>query len=194
MAINKLPALLLLIASIASASDGGLKASHLRPAPGDLGPDWTGPSGLILDDLDHPPPADGVDASTLNMLREQMKPLGVCSLADFTFRRKDRPQEQVTVRVFVFASEEQCRDWIRKRYQNTGWEKHYRRVDGAWDTGLDSLEMRKRIVASGRVWITSGTVSGQVDHLKALDLVLGRLREWREAATVRPGADSEPPP
>ena len=181
--------LLLLVALAgfpALADDSRLAASHLRPTAEELGPGWTGPTGLVLDDLEAQPPADGEEDDSLTALREQMKPLGVRSLADFTYRRKDRPEEQVTVRVFVFASETRCRDWIQKRYQTAGWEKHYRKVDGAWDTGLDSLEMRKRIVATGPVWITSGTVSDQADHRKALDLVLGRLKKLREEQPADP--------
>lgn len=186
MDVKSLLLLMVLAGSPAVSGQDALLASHLRPPAGELGPGWTGPTGLVLDDLEAPPAAGGPEAATLTALREQMKPLGVRSLADFTYRRKDRPEEQVTVRVFVFASEAQCRDWIRKRYQCEGWEKHYRKVDGAWDTGLDSLEMRKRIVATGPVWITSGTVSGHADHRKALDLVLARLNKLRNEPPAGP--------
>jgi len=188
------PLLLLaaLAGSLAAAGDEILLASQLRPPAEELGPGWTGPTGLVLDDLDTPPPAGAVDTATLTALRQQMKALGVRSLADFTYRRKDHPEEQMTLRVFVFASEAQCRDWIQKRYQTAGWEKHYRKVDGAWDTGLDSLEMRKRIVATGPVWITSGTVSDQADHRKALDLVLVRLKKLREEQPADPVPRPQP--
>jgi hypothetical protein len=156
-----------------------LKVSQLAVPAGKIGPDWSGPSGLVVDDINSPP----LEAKDLaDTFQKQMKPAGVRALADFTYHKKRDPMHMVTLRVFVFKTEDQCRQWMKTKYQFAGWEKKYKKLEDKDMVGFDSLEMRKRIVAVGSLWITAGTIAEDDEYLKILGLLLERIKQQNPQA------------
>jgi hypothetical protein len=176
------------------ANGGDTKVSELAVPAERIGPDWTGPTGLVIDDIESPPTADKEMAEIIAGLKTQMKPLGVKGTADFTYSRKGDAIQQVTVRVFLFNSEEQCKSWIKTKYEFPGWEKKYKRVEEKNLVCLDSLEMNKRIVSIGRLWITAGTIGDNDDHLRVLSLFLDRIKKRQTEAEPTARADRKPAP
>ncbi len=156
------------------AYGGELKVSALAVSAEKIGSDWSGPTGLVIDDIN----ALLAEAKEMtDVIESQMKPAGVIGLADFTYNKKQGPIQMVTLRVFVFKTEDQCRQWMKTKYQFEGWEKKYKRIEDKNVVGFDSLEMRKRIVAVGPFWITAGSIAENDDHLKILALLLERIRQ-----------------
>jgi hypothetical protein len=173
---------LALSASVHAAPDAPVyhgKVSALSVASQSLGKDWTGPTGLVIDDFDDLSNVAREARAIAEALKKQVAPLGVVAVADFTYRRQSDPLDQVTLRVFVFDTEESCRDWWRKKYRAEGWEKAYTVVEGVPYDALDSKETTKRIVALGNVWMTCGSLKKSDSHLKLLDLCLEMLRAAR---------------
>ena len=77
-----------------------LVVSSLKLSPAALEGEWTGPTGLVIDSLEGEAPKE-VNKTTFTLLKQQLSPHGVYSVADYTYRRKDDPLEQVTVRIFL---------------------------------------------------------------------------------------------
>lgn len=155
------------------------KVSALEIPAAELGNEWLAATGLVVDDFDDTTKFPAEVKDLVNALKGQVAELGVVATADFTYRKKLSPLQQVTVRVFVFDLEKSCRAWWQKKYQYDGWEKHYRVVPGDKHAAVDSKEMSKRAVAFGNVWLTSGTLGESKEHVKALDLYVKKI----EAAT-----------
>jgi hypothetical protein len=173
-------ALLLSVVTTLSAQDktpvhftGKLSTLSLPAAA--LGPEWAGPTGLVVDDFNdlsgHP--ADGT--AVAESLKEQLAPLGVVAVADFTYRKQAHPLNQVTLRIFKFESTEKCDEWWQKKYQYEGWEKHYDPVAGEERT-LDSKEIPKRAVAIATLWLTCGSTGDPNAHLEILSQYLKRIK------------------
>jgi hypothetical protein len=163
------------------------KGSALRIDAGALGGDWTGPTGLVVDDFED---VNGFPPETRQVVEEvkkQVTPHGVVAVADFTYRRKSDPLDQMTLRVFVFASESSCRDWWQKKYRFDGWEKLYSVVDGVPYDALDSKQVTKRAIAFGNVWMTCGNLKGSGEHLKLLSLAMAKVRGASPGAANDPG-------
>jgi len=152
------------------------KVSALAIPPAELGTGWDGPTGLVVDSFADVSkyPADVQDL--VEALKSQVSAIGVVATADFTYRRKLNPLQQVTVRIFVFDSEKSCRDWWQKKYQYEGWEKHYSVVAGDKHSAVDSKETPKRAIAFGNVWLTSGTLGESKEHVKALELYVKKIK------------------
>lgn len=162
----------------ASCLHAEVHVSDLSFPAGKLGENWTGPTGLVVDDVNAPAKKDDPVAAD-ELLVLQMKSIGVAGFADFTYRNAKSPTAQVTVRVFQFEDEEHCQAWMKKKYQYDGWEKHYKKLDLPY-AAFDSLQMKKRIVAIGKYWLTANTIASSDDHLKALDLVVEKLKPAKE--------------
>ena len=171
------------------ANAGEIKVSQLAVLAEKIGADWSGPTGLVVDDIDAPPTLGKDMADVIAGLQKQMKPLGVKGTADFTYRKKSDPVQQVTLRVFAFKTEEQCKQWMKTKYQFPGWEKKYKKIEDKDLTGFDSLEMRKRIVAVGALWITAGTIAENDDHLKILGLLLEQIKQQKPQAEPTSAGD-----
>lgn len=152
------------------------KVSALAIPATELGDGWTGPTGLVVDDFSDTSNYPAEVQDLVKALKDQVAAIGVVATADFTYRRKLNPLQQVTVRVFVFDSEKSCRDWWQKKYQYEGWEKHYSVVAGHGHSAVDSKETPKRAVAFGNVWLTSGTLGESKEHVKALDLYIKKIK------------------
>jgi hypothetical protein len=179
--VQFITAILAVIMVSAPAGADELKVSKLRVAPEKIGADWTTAPGLVVDDLEAPP-ADKATAEIVAGLKKQVRPLGVRGLADFTYRKKDDRNRQVTARIFTFDTEDQLQQWIKTKYQFAGWEEKYKQVKDKDRTVFDSLETRKRILATGKVLITCGTIADQDDHLPVLELILAHLNEQTKPA------------
>jgi len=152
------------------------KVSMLGIAASQLGSEWTGPTGLVIDDFKDLTNLSGEDKEVAEELKKQVAAIGVVQTADFTYRKKLNPLHQVTLRVFVFDSNQSCRNWWKQKYQFDGWEKYYSAVRGLPYSAADSKETSKRAVAFGNVWITCGALGETNDHLKVLDLYLEKIK------------------
>lgn len=157
------------------------KVSALRVVAGSLGNDWTGPTGLVVDDFQDVAAIPPEDRQIVEELKKQVSPLGVVAVADYTYRKRSDPLHQITLRIFVFDSEKSCRDWWQKKHRFDGWEKLYSVVGGVPYDGLDSKEMTKRIVSMGNVWMTCGSLKKSDDHLKVLDLYVEKVKAATES-------------
>ena len=174
-----LAALLLTLASNISAQDKATatftgKVSALSIPATEIGGEWTGPTGLVVDDLNdfssHPAEVQAVAKS----LKEQAPP-GVNAFADFTYRKQGFPLQQVTLRMFVFDSAEKCSHWWQTKYQYEGWQKHYNPVAGD-ERALDSKETPKRAVAFANVWLTCGSLNDPSAHMEILNQYIKRIK------------------
>lgn len=111
----------------------------------------------------------------VDALAKQLAPLGVVSAADYTEVKSAFPLGTVTVRVFVFADAEKCRAWWKKKYGYAGWEEHYKVVEIDGMVSVDSLQVNKRAIGCGKVWMTVHQTGTGEAHLKAGDHILRAL-------------------
>jgi hypothetical protein len=153
------------------------KVSDLSVPAEKIGDQWTGPTGLVIDDFQKLGDLSDDEKAIAEELKKQVSAIGVIATGDFTYRKKFNPLHQVTLRVFVFDSEQSCRDWWKKKYEYPGWETHYTKVDTVAYSALDSKEAPKRAVSFGNVWVTCGALQMTDDHLKILDLYVRKLNE-----------------
>ena len=174
MTTARLIAIALLVAW--SGSSIAVRLSDLAVDGSEIGPGWVGPSGVVIDDFDDPSTVADEHRAAFRLLRPKLSPMGVRSVADFTYHKSNDFGHQITVRVFVFDSAEQAQDWIQKKYQYEGWEAHYKAVTTDAMTAFDSRQMRKRGASFGNVWITSGTIATTDEHLRVLHLYADILR------------------
>ncbi len=85
-------------------------------------------------------------------------------------------RDQVTVRIFVFDSEQSCLSWWKQKYQFAEAAKYYTDVADVPYRAVDSKESPKRAAALGNIWITSGATGTAVDHLKILDEYIAKIK------------------
>ena len=152
------------------------KVSTLGIAADLLGSEWTGPTGVAIDNFNDLSNQPEEVKPVAEELKKQVSSIGVVQTADFTYRKKFNPLHQVTLRVFVFDSEQACREWWKKKYEFDGWEKHYSLVEGA-HKAVDSKETTKlAAVCFGNVWMTSGALDKTEDHVKILEAYLKKIQ------------------
>jgi hypothetical protein len=158
------------------------KVSSLSLPGSELGEHWTGPSlsGLVVDDFKDLSSFADRARPLVEEMKKLVTPHGVVASADFTYRKNTNPPEQVTLRVFVFNTEDSCRKWWTKRYRYDGWEKHYTAVAEVPYDASDSKEMSKRAVAFGNIWMTCGTIDKTKDYIKVLDLYINKIKNVTE--------------
>lgn len=131
-----------------------------------IGEDWSGPtSAVVIDDVDSPPEFPKEAAPIFEALLKQMKTAGVRAYADFTYRKNSDPKKYVTLQVSIFDTTEKCQQWIAPK---PGWEERAEKVDGKDYTAFDTLKVKMRIAALGKVGISGHTNADSDDHLKSL--------------------------
>ena len=84
------------------------KVSDLAPAPSVLGKDWMNATGLVVEDFSDLESHPAADRPIVAGLKDQMQPIGINKVADFSFRVPDQPWRYVTLRVFVFDTPKSC--------------------------------------------------------------------------------------
>lgn len=150
--------------------------SSLRmPAASVIGNGWSLKPGLIIDDLENIDSLPAKIQKPAAQLAKHFSPLGVKSVAEYTFVGKGFPINSVTLRLFVFRDAEKCRAWWTEKYESEGWEKHYQRGENDSYAFVDSLETNKRALAFGNVWLTSHQLRDGNEHIKAAEYVVDRL-------------------
>jgi len=153
------------------------KVSALSVPPTAMGDDWTGPTGVVVDDLSDLKDQPEDVKPMVQALSTAYRALGVVGLADFTYRRKSKPLEQLTLKLFLFESETKRQDWWTKKYRHDGWEKFYTVPAGLPYDAVDSTQVTKRIIGFGNVWMTcSSTVEKTDQHIKLLELYIGQIK------------------
>ncbi len=172
--------LLLALASVARAEETTAvlytgKLSALSIPADALGADWTGPSGLVVNDFRDLSNCPIEVLPVIAALKKKYTLIGVLGCADFTYRKKANPFHQVTLRVFVFDSPKSCAKWCEKKYEYEGWEKHYTIVSGVSYKAVDSTQITKRAVWFGNIWMTCHTLTISTDHLRLLDSYLSKI-------------------
>lgn len=181
----RFPVAVLLIGLAAAASPRadkpivsyGGRVSALRIPAEAIGPAWTGPSGLAVDNLKdfgaQPPDIRPI----LEDLWKQLSPLGIVAAGDFTYHKPSDARAELAVRVFLFDSEYSCRDWWAKKFHGEGWDRRYRIVENVPYEAVDSIHSNKRSLMFGNVLITSGSLEESGDeHLRAADLYVEKVQ------------------
>lgn len=156
------------------------KLSEVELPPSVMGAGWKSSPGLKVDDFEKLDQLRKPEREAAEQLKGQLAELGVRSVADYTLTKSKFPLNTVTVRVFVFRSGDQCRDWWTKKYRGKDWEKHYKLVlpderDSVQSVVVDSLQGSKRAMAFGNVWITAHQLGDGDEHLKALSHIVEQL-------------------
>jgi hypothetical protein len=132
--------------------------------------------GLRIDDLSAVSSLPAALRPIATQLKKELSPLGVVSVADYSLVRKSVPINSVTVRVFIFDTVDNRRQWCQKKYEYEGWQKDYK---NAGDTQamrvLDSLQSNKRVYQFEKVLMTSHQLSNGAEHHKAALQVLEQL-------------------
>lgn len=139
--------------------------------------DWSGPTGLVVDDLNDLSDVPAEQRSLVESTKADFGKIGVVGIADFTYRSKKDAMHQITLRVFVFDSEQSCHAWWKSKYEYDGWEKHYVKVPSVPYKAVDSSQVTKRMVAMGNLWITSGALRKTDDHIKMLDVYIAAIKK-----------------
>lgn len=178
---------LILLSTVAIASSPTRELNAAEPAtpklraielPVDLlGPDWRRMFGVRIDDFDNLDDLDAATKEQAKFLKPQLTPHGILATADYSLDRTKPPFDTVTVRVFIFKDEEACKKWWNTKYQHAGWEKFYAKVETPYDAAVDSLQINKRAIRQGNIWVTTQQKQTGKLHLTAVENVLKQLTE-----------------
>jgi hypothetical protein len=152
-----------------------------------LGEGWEESAGLVIDDFDDLASLTEPERRAAEQLKVQLTPVGIRACADFSLNSTKLPPNIVVVRVFLFDTPEQCRDWWKKKYQHEGWEKFYKPVEHDSRAIVDSTETNKRAIAFGSIWLTTHQLGQGGEHLKAAEHVIQQLTAT--AAGARPAGE-----
>ncbi len=150
--------------------------SFKLPKPVDIGPEWQGGTGVVIDDMNNPP---AFFAQSMGEVIEQYQSIGVISMANLAYRKKANLMHQVELKVFEFDSFKNAMLWKKKKYGYDNWQQHYTKTQQDGLSIFDSLEMKKRIVFYQNYWITASTISDTDDHLVFLAAVIERIKRSR---------------
>lgn len=140
---------------------------------------WTGPTGLVIDNVEDLSSVSEESRAVAEKICEQLKSINAVGCADFTYRDADSPFKQVTIRVFVFKGEQECADFWKKKYLGNDVARLYKEPEGLDYAALDSLEMKKRAVQIGNIWITAHQLHDGQDHITILDRFIDKLLNTR---------------
>jgi hypothetical protein len=157
------------------------KVRHLAPSPEVLGKDWIDATGLVIEDFDDLESHPAAIRPVVVGLRNQLQPIGVHKVADFSFRVPDQPWRFVTLRVFVFDTAQSCSEWWAKKYRHDGWEKLYKPVEGKAYQAVDSREAPKRAAAIGNVWMTCHALKDTGAHIAIMDACIEKVLKATKA-------------
>ncbi|HEX3600581.1 MAG TPA: hypothetical protein VHU84_10595 [Lacipirellulaceae bacterium] len=163
------------------------KLSQAKLEPSLLGSDWKPVEGLVVDDVATFDFAKALPANLAGQLQQTLKASGITSVGSYCIARKDFPPDAVTVEVYVFADEDKCNVWWKKKYQSTDWQKSYRTVASPNMTTLDTVDNNefpnnKRIAKFGNQVVLSGHIRKSDEHLKALENILEQLTSKEQEA------------
>lgn len=158
------------------------KISDLNLPPDILEGKWEVSPGFRVDDLSDLSGLKGQEKVTAETLGKQLLPLGIRSAGDFSLLSGSNV---VTVRIFIFEKAPQCRAWWKKKYQYEGWEEHYRAVSADSWLAFDSLQMNKRVMAFGNVWVTTHQLEDGNEHLVAARHLMQQLQERDESKNMK---------
>lgn len=190
---------LALVVGVALAGEDGAdaptfagKVSTLRIEAAKLGPDWSGPTGLVVDDVRNPPELPAELRPVYEALKKQLGSQGVAATADYTYRRKSDPLAQATLRIFIFDDEAKCRAWWAAKYCGPGAEAEYRAVPGVGDEAFDAKSASKRAVRVGNVVLTGGSLKSTDDALMVVGLYLEKLKAASDDPAAKPGPSNRP--
>ena len=183
---------LLTIATAALAGDDGAaprrfagKVSTLKIEAAELGADWTGPTGLVLDDVADPSSAPEEVRPIATELAKTLAPLGCRAAADFTYRKGSDPLDQATIRVLAFDDEAKARAWWDAKFRDGRARGEYRDLEGLGDEALEHGRTARRFVRVGDVVLTAGSLKPGGGHAKILDAYLARLEAASRGGTPR---------
>lgn len=166
------------------------KLSEAKLEPTLLGGDWKPSEGLVADDVATFDFAKVLPAKLAEQLKQTLTSAGVVSFASYCVATKNFPPDAVTVEAYVFADEDKCNAWWKKKYQSAGWEKTYKPVASSNTTTLDTIDNgefpnNKRIVKFGKNVVLSGHIRKSDEHLKALDDMLTQLTSRERKAEAK---------
>jgi hypothetical protein len=144
--------------------------------PADLfGPGWRRLGTVRIDDFNKLDELGEAEREQAKLLKPQLVPQGIRGAADYSFGRTEPPLDSVTVKVYLFKDAETCRSLWNKKYRYDGWEKSYRTAESKYGTAVDSLQVNKRAVLFGNVWITAEQLRPGELHYKAAEYVIEKL-------------------
>lgn len=161
--------------------------TQIQPDCRALGASWADSYGIKIDDLSSLQGLSSNEREVAQSLSEQLKPLGITSVADYSCVKSDTPLDIVTVRVFVFENPARAAAWWRKKYEYENWEQHYTKIPEARYPTVDSVQQPKRAMLVSNLWITSHHIRPGNEHTALLDNVLSQLGK-HEISDVAPGA------
>ena len=159
------------------------KVTEIELPPSVLGDKWKISPGLKIDDLSTLSDVPVTSRQAARNVAKQLKPFGVCSVADYSLVVTEIPFNTVTVKVFVFDNAMKCKAWWIKNYEYDGWEKHYLKVDSDIARVVRSTQMNKTCMAFGNVWLTTHQLRKGDDHIKAANHVLKLLTNDSKSLT-----------
>jgi hypothetical protein len=149
------------------------KLSVLKEPAEFLGEGWTGPRGLVIDDVKDLSSLSDAEKTVATEVAQAMIPLGITAVADFTYKKN---LETVTLRILVFETAAAAEDFWKKKIEVDGWESLYRKADVPGARAVDSLVIRKRIVLAGNVYLACHMAPAAKTHLTVLNKYLEKLR------------------
>ncbi len=152
------------------------KLSSLKVPAKTLGEGWTGPTGLVVDDVNDLSAFKGDELKIVEGMVKQMKPQAhkIRGVADFTYMRKEGSliPKSVTLRAFVFESTEAAKRWWKDRFHGPSWDKIYKPIEGIGDDAVDVIGQTKRAVLIGNLAFTSHQIVEGDSYLVVLNKYL----------------------
>ena len=175
----RLIGILLLALYSGSASSGSLlfpTLSKIVPDCGVLEGNWKVSEGIKVDSLSDLSGVAKINLKSVEQLRSKIQPLGINAMGEYSCVVSSGGINIVTVKVFVFGSQDKAEAWWGKKYEYKGWEEHYSKVKGIKTLGVDSKQLKKRAILLNNIWITTHHIKHGDEHLTLLDSIVEKLK------------------
>ena len=133
-----------------------------------LGKDWKRLRGMIIENEKEVDKLTGTEKELGKLLMGMMKRHGVIACGNFSYSRTTHPINTVNIRIFKFSTQELADKFRKLKYENKKAQPLYKKTKNQSTITYDSLQMKKRIIFQGNIWITCGHIQKDDQHLKIL--------------------------
>ena len=134
-----------------------------------LGKDWKRHQGVIVDKLADIDKFTDTAKQMMQALVKDVEPHGVIAFGEFSFSRTVFPLDNLTIRIFRFATPEKAAAFRKLKYENEKAKPLYDKTENESTIIYDSLQINKRIVFHDALCVTCSHLADDDLHIRMLE-------------------------
>jgi len=133
-----------------------------------LGDEWKQHAGLLITDDRDLEKYRGQNKEVVKATYDAARKNGVSAMGEFSYSRTKPPLNNVTIRLFEFASLEKADAFRKLKYESEKAAPLYKTTEEDSTIIYDSLQINKRIIFKDKYWITCGQMAQDNLHIRIL--------------------------